>query len=373
MRNALIFCGCMVAGTLACGGDAPLPEDEPGGGPGPESVEQAVRGGEGALGAVPIPADKPLTEEKVALGHQLFFDARLSVDGSRSCYSCHQNEDGNGGADPKAIGAEGRQLSRHSPVIWNVAYMPRFYWDGRSGSLEAQAKGAWGGGNMGVGPENLDAKAAEIGEIPGYARQFEAVFGQRGATAETVAEAIAAYERTLVCADTRFDRYSAGDGSAMDARELMGLELFTGKAACSTCHTPPFFSAQFGTEEGVYFNVGIGISGVSEDVVDVGRQAVTGAEGDWAAFKVPSLRNVARSGPYFHDGSVATLEEAVRYMAGPGVSNRNLTPLMRDRELTDEEVAAVVAFLGALTCPGELVEPELPGTPVTPGNADGDR
>jgi cytochrome c peroxidase len=311
---------------------------------------------------VPIPAENPMTEAKISLGHQLFFDSRLSVDGSRSCYSCHQNENGNGGADPLAIGAGGRQLTRHSPVIWNVGYMSRFYWDGRSGSLEAQAKGAWGGGNMGVGADNLDAKAAEIGAIPGYAEQFQAVFGDRGATAETLAEAIAAYERTLVCEDTRYDRFMAGDQTALTAEENRGLELFNGKAACATCHTPPFFSSQFSTPEGVYYNVGIGIEGVPEADVDVGRQAVTNAEGDWAAFKVPSLRNIARSAPYFHNGSVGTLEEAVRYMAGTGVPNKNLTPLLMDRGLTDPEVAALVAFLGSLDCPGSLVRPELPGS-----------
>ena len=298
----------------------------------------------------------------MALGHQLFFDARLSVDGSRSCYSCHQNENGNGGAEAKAVGAANRQLTRHSPVIWNVAYMPRFYWDGRSGSLEAQAKGAWGGGNMGVGADNLDAKAAEIGAIDGYAEQFRAVFGDRGATAETVAEAIASYERTLVCDDTRYDRFMAGDRGALNEEEQHGLELFNGKAACATCHTPPFFSAQFATEDGLYYNVGIGVAGVPEDEVDVGRQAVTESAGDWAAFKVPSLRNIANSSPYFHDGSVQSLEQAVRYMAGPGVENKNLTPLLMDRDLTDDEVAAVVAFLGSLSCSGTLVQPDLPGS-----------
>jgi cytochrome c peroxidase len=246
-------------------------------------------------------------------------------------------------------------------VIWNVAFMPRFYWDGRSESLEAQVRGAWGGGNMGVGAENLDAKAAEIGEIPGYAEQFQAVFGERGATAETVAQAIATYERTLVCADTRYDAFVAGDEAALSEMEQRGLGLFNGKAACATCHTPPFFSVQFGTEEGVYYNVGIGIAGIPEDDVDVGRQAVTEREEDWAAFKVPSLRNIGESAPYFHDGSVPDLEQAVRYMAGPGVANRNLTPLLQDRELTDDEVAAVVAFLGSLTC-SDLEVPELPGS-----------
>ncbi len=323
------------------------------------SVEENIPGSDGPLGAVPVPDDNPLTEAKVALGHQLFFDTRLSVDGSRACYTCHQNENGNGGADPIAIGAGGRQLTRHSPVIWNVGYMPRFYWDGRSGSLEAQAKGAWGGGNMGVGADNLDAKAAEIGQIPGYAEQFTAVFGELGATAETVAQAIAAYERTLVCDDTRYDRYIAGETDVLSEQEIRGLELFNSKGACVVCHAPPLFSAQYGTTEGVYYNVGIGIEGVPVDEVDAGRQRVTERDSDWAAFKVPSLRNVARSGPYFHDGSVATLEEAVRYMASGGFANRNLTPILMDKQLTDDEVAAITAFLSSLNC-GVLEAPELP-------------
>jgi len=364
MRYAHSLCAWMLVALAACGSDARSPEDgaEAGAEPGLAVATMAAPGSSGPFGAVPVPAENPMTESKVALGHQLFFDARLSVDGSRSCYSCHQNENGNGGGEQTAVGAAGRQLARHSPVIWNVAYMPRFYWDGRSGSLEAQVKGAWGGGNMGVGSENLDAKAAEIGGIPRYAEQFLEVFGDRGATAETIAEAIASYERTLVCDDTRYDGFVAGDGGALSEEESHGLDLFIGKAACVTCHTPPFFSAQFGTEDGLYYNVGIGIEGRSENEVDVGRRAVTEAEEDWAAFKVPSLRNVAESAPYFHDGSVASLPEAVRYMAGPGVANRNLTPLMTDRELTDTEVRAIVAFLGALNCPADLVEPELPGS-----------
>jgi len=364
MRYAPPLCALMLATLTACGNDVRSPEGgaEAGVEAGLEAPAMTAPGSGGPLGAVPVPDENPLSEGKIALGHQLFFDSRLSVDGSRSCYSCHQNENGNGGADPTAVGAANRQLTRHSPVIWNVAYMPRFYWDGRSGSLEAQVKGAWGGGNMGVGSENLDAKAAELGGIPGYAEQFAELFGDRGATAETIAEAIASYERTLVCDDTRYDQFVAGEAGSLSEEEHRGMEIFNGKAACATCHTPPFFSAQFGTDQGLYYNVGIGIEGRSEGDVDVGRQAVTKAEEDWAAFKVPSLRNITESAPYFHDGSVASLPAAVRYMAGSGVANRNLTPLITDRGLTDPEVGAIVAFLGALTCPADLVEPELPGS-----------
>lgn len=311
------------------------------------------------LGAMVFPADNPQTDGKVALGHQLFFDSRLSADGSRSCYSCHMNENGNGGGEPTAIGAMGRALTRHSPVIWNVGYMKRWYWDGRAESLEAQAMAAWRGGNMGVGQDGLAAKASEIGAIPSYAEQFAAEFPAEGATPETIVQAIAAYERTLVCDDTRYDRFARGRADALSEQERQGLDLFMGKAACATCHTPPLFSNQATTEEGAYFNVGIGIEAKPEDEVDAGRMGVTEQDSDWAAFKTPSLRNISKSAPYFHDGSVASLEAAVRYMAGGGYANRNLSPLLADRGLNDEEVAALVAFLGSLEC-GELQQPELP-------------
>ena len=160
MRTVPALCALALTLLTACSPEARQGEIEGGEATASGAMEGAQR--IGPLGPVPVPAENPMTEAKVALGHQLFFDARLSVDGTRSCYSCHMNEDGNGGADPTAIGAADRPLPRHSPVIWNVAYMSRFYWDGRSGSLEAQALGAWGGGNMGVGAENLDAKANNI-------------------------------------------------------------------------------------------------------------------------------------------------------------------------------------------------------------------
>jgi cytochrome c peroxidase len=320
----------------------------------------AAARGDSPLGPMPVPPDNPQTQGKIALGHQLFFDARLSFDGSRSCYSCHQNEDGNGGRDPIAIGAGDKPLTRHSPVIWNVGYLQAFYWDGRSPSLEAQATAAWAGGNMGVGKENLEKNAAEIAGIEGYKKQFDDVFPDEGVTPDTIVKAISAYERTLVCDDTAWDRHQKGESKALDAQQLRGLEIFSGKGACVACHAPPHFSTAYGLPMGIYFNVGIGTKDKPESEVDVGRMAVTSAATDWAAFKPPSLRNVSKSAPYFHDGSVATLEEAVRTMASGGYPNNNLTPLMVDRKLSDAEIADVVAFLRALDCNRTLESPKLP-------------
>jgi cytochrome c peroxidase len=310
------------------------------------------------LGKMKIPEDNPQSEEKIELGHQLFFDKRLSVDGSRSCYSCHTNEDGNGGKDPIAIGAQDKKLTRHSPVIWNVGFMSRFYWDGRSGSLEDQATAAWAGGNMGVGKDNLEKKAKELGKIPGYKTQFDKVFPGVGATPETVVKAISAYERALVCDDTTYDRFAKGNRDALNEEQKRGLELFMGKAACVACHTPPFFSSAFLVKDGAYFNVGVGIAGKKEEEIDVGRKKVSNQEVDFAAFKVPSLRNVSKSAPYFHDGSVATLDAAVQFMASGGHPNPHLTPLMTNKQLTDTELKAIIAFLGTLDCPVKLAEPK---------------
>jgi cytochrome c peroxidase len=301
-----------------------------------------------------VPPNNPITPAKAALGKQLFFDPRLSADGSRACYSCHLDEDGTGGHGPLQIGAKNVPLTRHAPIMWNVAYLPAFYWDGRADSLEAQMLGAWGGANMGVGKENLSAKADELGALPEYRAQFEAVFPGEGATPTTISQAVATYERTLFCADTAFDKFSAGDSSALTDEQKKGWDVFTGKGGCQNCHTPPFFSDAFLAEKGAYHNVGIGTLGKKPEEVDIGRQKISSSESDYAAFKTPSLRDVARSAPYFHDGSVATLAEAVTLMAKGGIKNKNLDSKLSDRKLTPAEISSVVAFLGSLTCPGRL-------------------
>lgn len=308
----------------------------------------------GPLKAVP---SNPTTPVKVRLGQQLFFDPALSVDGTRSCYSCHQNEDGTGGHEPTAIGAKNTPLPRHSPTLWNVGYLPRLYWDGRADSLEAQAKAAWAGGNMGVGQDNLADKAEEIGDKPEYKALFAAAFPGIGATPDTVVQALSAYERTLFCGDTALDRHLAGDATALNDQQRAGLDLFIGKAACHSCHTPPFFSDAYLMEDGSYHNVGAGVKGKDPSAVDVGRQKVTQNPSEWAAFKTPSLRNITRSAPYLHDGSIAELEDVVRFMAGGGFPNPALDPKMVDKHLSDDEIKKLVAFLGALECSGKLTPP----------------
>jgi len=305
--------------------------------------------------------------EKVELGHDLFFDTRLSVDGSRACYSCHMNEDGNGGHDPLAVGAANKQLTRHSPVIWNVAYLDQkhaLYWDGRAKNLEDLSKAAWGGGNMGAGPEpeKLDAKAATLAKIKGYAKLFAAAFPDvKKVGADQVTSALAEYQRTLICKDTAYDKFAAGDKTALTEAQQRGLDIFMGeKGQCMICHAPPYFSTAMAADGGFYANAGIGTQKDNEADVDIGRKKVSNKDEDWAAFKVPSLRNVAKSAPYFHDGSVATLEDAVKTMASGGIPNKGKSPLLQDKHLSPEDLADLVAFLGGLDCPGSLEQPTLP-------------
>ncbi|MEQ1567583.1 MAG: cytochrome c peroxidase, partial [Myxococcota bacterium] len=295
----------------------------------------------GLPGAPPVPEDNPMSAEKVALGHQLFMDPRLSVDGSRSCYSCHVNE--RGGADGRklALGAGDKPLTRNTPTIWNVAYHPELYWDGRAPSLEAQATGAWKGGNMGVG-DGLDAKAAELGALPEYKAAFAQVFGLAEGEAVTpghVVKALSAYERTLLCGD--------GDAPLSEAA-ARGKATFE-SAGCVKCHSGANYT------DDAYHDVGLGFAkGKPVPDADPGRGKHSKAPADDGKFRTPTLRNVAATAPYFHDGRAETLAEAVKYMASGGAPKApNKDPLLEPANLSDEQRADVVAFLETLTC-GQL-------------------
>lgn len=290
------------------------------------------------LDAPKVPSDNPMSATKVKLGHALFMDKRLSADGSRSCYSCHQNELGNADGRETALGAGDKPIPRNTPTIWNVAYHDALYWDGRASSLEQQATGALKGAGMGLG-DGLAAKAAELGKLPEYAAQFREAFAVKDGDAVTpdhVAMALSAYQRTLLCGDTPFDKKTlSGDAQA-------GHDLFMGKAKCVVCHTPPHFT------DGLFHNLGLGGE-------DVGRGKPTKDEGDNFKFRTPTLRNVSKTAPYFHDGSAATLEEAVRFMAKGGKAGApGLDPALSDVGLSDAEIGQIVAFLGALECTGKL-------------------
>jgi cytochrome c peroxidase len=296
---------------------------------------------------VPIPADNSMSPQKVALGEQLFFDRRLSGDGTRSCYSCHVCEHGLTDGLPTAVGSFGKKLPRSSPTLWNIGYHKEFYWDGRSPSLEAQGLAAWKGGNMGANPDSI---AAALNQIAAYREQFQHVFGTE-VTADGIMKAIAAYERTILCGNTAFDRWQQGDKTAISARAQQGWELFYGKAACATCHVGYLFT------DLLYHNVGIGMD---KEKPDIGRNTVTKEEQHLGAFKTPTLRDITQSGPYFHDGSVSTLEEAVKLMAAGGKQNPHLDPKLKPANLTDDEMGALLDFLTTLDCPCDVKAPTLP-------------
>ncbi len=299
--------------------------------------------------AMSIPADNPMTPEKVALGRQLFFDERLSIDGSKSCYSCHVCEHGLTDGLPKAIGAGNKQLTRNSPTLWNIGYHKEFYWDGRSPSLEKQAMAAWTGGNMGVG-DKANEIVAKINALQGYKTQFQKVFGS-DATADNMMKAIAAFERTLIAGNTAWDRWKAGDNSAISQSAFRGWNIFQ-SIKCNNCHDGVLFTDQ------QYHNIGIGMD---QPTPDGGRFNATKKPEDTGAFKTPTLRDVARSGPYFHDGSAKTLEEAVDIMLGGGKPNPYLdTKNLKPQKVLPEQREDILNFLRSLTVDCGLKKPPLP-------------
>jgi cytochrome c peroxidase len=330
-RPSLIALATVILGIAACAASvAPLPERP--------RVSQ--------LPPPPSPADNPGTPEKVTLGQQLFFDKRLSGDGSASCETCHVRPKGWTDGLPLSRRVGGEMNTRHSPTLYNVGYATSWYWDGRAPTLERQVAAAWRA-QMGADPAKV---VPVIAAVPGYRAQFEKVFGGPP-TADNIPMALAAYLRTLNSGESPWDRYEKGDATAVSAEAIAGYALFTGKGRCVLCHFPPLYT------DNLFHNVGLEAGKAKPDP---GRATVTKAERDTSAFKTPTLRSAAVSRPYFHDGSVATLEEAVRYMASGGKPDPNRDPLLQPVDVTDAEIAQLVAFLRALTSTEPLRRPALP-------------
>ncbi len=303
------------------------------------------------LPPVPVPDDNPMTVAKVELGKLLYFDKRLSKDGTLSCATCH---------DPQMAWTEHRATSegiggqigeRNSPTVINSAYNPEQFWDGRAASLEEQALGPVANPiEMG---HTVDAMVQDLSKLDGYNEHFQKAFGT-GVTADGVAKAIAAFERTVLSGNSPYDKFQAGDEAALTDEQKEGWQLFQ-DAGCVTCHSPPLFT------NGRYYNAGVGMD---KEEPDVGRMAVTEKEGDKGKFRVPTMREIANTNPYFHDGSAETLEDAVALMAAGGKDNENLSAMLkavREAELTDEDQKKIVAFLNGLSGEYPIVEPpELP-------------
>jgi cytochrome c peroxidase len=294
--------------------------------------------GLGALPPVVAPADNPQTPQKIALGKTLFFDKQLSGDRTMSCATCHDPDKGFSDGRVKAIGFGGKELPRHSPTVLNAAYNSFQFWDGRATSLEEQARGPiTSAAEMNLADESELIRRLQAD--PRYQWKFEEVFGE-GPSLSNVARAIAAYERTLVTRNSRFDRYARGDKKALTHEEKEGLALFLGKARCSQCHSGPNFT------DNKFYNLGVA------EASDAGRYVVTKQADDLGAFKTSGLRDVTRHAPYMHDGSLATLEAVVNYYDRGGDEAKNKSQLMTRLELTPEEKRNLVAFLRSLT--GEM-------------------
>lgn len=294
---------------------------------------------------IEYPDDEEPEAELVHLGKVLFFDHRLSKNENQSCATCHNPDLGFGEGIASGFGSKGGRLGRNTPHIYNLAWASTFFWDGRASSLEEQA----------LGPIEAEGEMAmpipkflnRLKSIQGYNPLFKAAFGDAKINEQRVASAIAAFERTIIVDDTPFDRYIAGDKSAMSPLAIKGMKLFEGKARCTKCHDGPNFT------DDSFHNLGI-------DDGDPGRAKILKDETLFGAFKTPGLRNVLFTAPYMHNGQEASLEEVVRFYNKGGGPAKNKSPLMKELKLSDDEIFALVAFMGSINQPLDIKRPKLP-------------
>ena len=296
---------------------APANQNRRRGGPG-----RGGRGGLDDLASITVPDSNPMTPAKVELGRQLFFGNKLSADRSTSCATCHDPNKGFADGRPLARGVNGLAGARNSPSLVNAGLGQLFFWDGRAASLEAQVLAPI------FNPKEMGLTEA-------------ALKLQTGLTSAEVADALASYVRTIRSVNSRYDWYLAGQAEVLTPQEVAGLELFQGKGRCARCHRGSNFTDDQFHNTGVAWKKG--------QFTDEGRFAVTGDEDDHGAFKTPTLREIARTAPYMHDGSVATLEDVVDFYAQGGRDNPQLDRRMRPIRFTAEEKQSLVAFLKTLS------------------------
>lgn len=306
----------------------------------------------------PIPADNPQSEAKIKLGKALFFDPRASSTGTVSCNSCHNVMEGGDDSRPNSFGVHGKQGGRGAPTVWNAAFLSVQFWDGRAPTLEEQAKGPVANPiEMGMAAPEDAMKRVRV--MPEYQKMFEEAFGKDAMTVDNAAKAVAAYERTLITPNAPFDKYAKGDKDAMTEQQVRGMNTF-GELGCTSCHTGVAFAGpKMEMGQGFFMKFPTFPGSEYEEKYDLlsdpGRAEATKNDADKHMWRVPTLRNIALTAPYFHNGAVKTLDEAVRVMAK--------TQLNQD--LSDDQAADLVAFLNALT--GEFPTQTMPRLPVTPG------
>lgn len=285
------------------------------------------------LGTLAHPKDNLSDPRKIALGKELYFDPRLSADNTVSCSTCHNPQHGWSDARMTSAGVGGQVGGRNAPTIVNTAFGKFQFWDGRAGTLEEQALGPI------ANPIEMNMPVEEavkrLNGIEGYRKQFQEIFGSE-CNKENLAKALAAYERTILSGDAPYDRYKAGDKAALSEAAVRGMKLFFGKANCSACHSGSNFT------DNAFHNIGIGMD---KSQPDKGRAAISKLEGDTGAFKTPTLREVARSAPYMHDGSMKSLEEVVEHYNKGGTPNPFLDEEIFKLNLSDQDKADLVSFM----------------------------
>jgi len=293
------------------------------------------------LPAFQWPKDNKYSVEKVELGRYLYFDRRLSADGTVSCASCHAPEHGFTDGAPVSTGIKAQKGGRSAPTVINRAYSLAQFWDGRAGSLEEQAKGPMANPiEMG---NTHEAIVEKLKGIAGYRVLFAKAFGSDEITIDATAKAIASFERTVLSGNAPYDRYKRGDKKAMTPQQVHGMSVFIDKAKCDQCHEGANFTLN------AYANLGVG---TDKPGPDVGRYAVTKDPRDWGAFKTPTLREIEHTAPYMHDGSLQTLEEVVDFYDKGGIKNKNLDEKIKPLHLADQDKKDLVAFLKALSGEG---------------------
>jgi cytochrome c peroxidase len=308
------------------------------------------------LPSVPIPADNPPTVDSITLGRKLFYDTRLSKDNSLSCASCHQPKFGFRDPRELSLGVGGTKGIRHAPSLVNAAYTPFLFWDGRARSLEDQVDFP-----IADPLEMNQTQKASTAKLQGdrvYKAMFQSVFGSDAITMKRVEKAIASFERTIVSGNSPFDQYEyQGHKDALAPAQVRGLAVFTDprKGNCAACHTIGSEYALFTDNQ--FHNTGEGV-GDNEQFSDQGHYELTRENADRGAFKTPTLRDVAKSGPYMHDGKLKTLKEVVDFYAGKGNSNPYLDKRISAIELTGQDRSDLVEFMKSLT--GQMPYPVGP-------------
>ena len=303
------------------------------------------------LKPLPIPADNPLTADKVELGKQLYFDKRLSRDDTISCASCHDPKKGWSNGEAFATGVRGQVGGRSAPTIINAAYSDLQFWDGRALALEGQALGPIQ--NPIEMDLSLDEVVAKLNKIEGYRVAFRKVFNT-DVTSDGIAKAIASFERTCLSGDAPVDRFKAGDKTALTESAQRGMKVFFGKGQCSSCHVGHSFT------DFSFHNIGVGMD---KEKPDAGRFEVTKVLGDKGSFKTPTLREISRTAPYMHDGRFKKLEEVVDYYDKGGFANPQLDEGIFTLKLTPQEKADLVKFLSEGLSGQSYLDLEPPALP----------